>query len=132
MSVNWDLLNRADYEDFDKLKEMLVLYNTHKRNAARGDSTAHAILIDLTEAIYSGVLTEKQLEVVELYCMHSMTHEAIGTYLEISKQSVGERIHGAIKCIQKMLISGELFSEIPCQIALCASISEAPNGGVAS
>ena len=109
MSCNWDLLNRADYEDFHQLKQMLILYNTHERNAARGDTVSAAIYVDLKTAIYSGVLTEKQLEAVELFCMHNMTYESIGQYLDIGHPRVIGRVHRAVRSIQKSLLSGNLY-----------------------
>ena len=110
MPVNWGLLNRADYENFDRVKEMLVMYNTHERNAYRGDTVAHSILVDLHTAIYSGVLTRKQLEAVEMYCIDNLTMDDIGKSLGIGKPRVFNRLHGAIRNIQKILVSGELFS----------------------
>ena len=109
MPVNWGLLNRADYENFDRVKEMLVMYNTHERNAYRGDTVAHSILVDLHTAIYSGVLTRKQLEAVEMYCIYNMTQEMIGVQLGISRQKVGTRVDRAVKAIQSVLVSGKLF-----------------------
>ena len=108
--VNYDLLNRADYEDFGRMKEMLALYNSHERNAERGDSVAHSILIDLQTAIYTpGVLTKKQLEAVELYFMHFVTQEEIGAEFSVSRRAIGYRLDAAIKNIQKILLSGKLF-----------------------
>ena len=109
-SCNWNLLERADYEDFDSMKEMLVLYNWHKLRAAKGDSVALSILVDLHTAIYSGVLTRKQLEVVELYCMHNITQENIAAALGVNQRAISYRINGAVKVIQKTLLSGELFN----------------------
>ena len=111
MSLNWDLLNRADYENFSRVKEMLVLYNAHKRNAARGDTVSHSILVDLSTAIYSGVLTRKQLEVIELYCMHNMKQDAIGAKLGLNKTNISRRIDRAIKAIQNLLNSGKLYTK---------------------
>ena len=109
--VNWDLLNRADYEDFNSVKEMLVLYNTHKRNALKGCSVSHSILIDLNEAIYSGILTKKQLEAVELVCMHNKTYESVAVELKVSHVAIVYRIKVAAKAIQKILLSGNLYKK---------------------
>ena len=111
MSLNWDLLNRADYENFSRVKEMLVLYNAHKRNAARGDTVSHSILVDLSTAIYSGVLTRKQLEAIELFCMHNMKQDAIGAKLGVSHRAIGLRINAGVKTIQKLLLSGNLYKK---------------------
>ena len=108
--TNWDLLNRANYENFHQVKEMLVLYNTHKRNALRGCSVSHSILMDLDAAIYSGVLTKKQLEAVELFCMHNMTMERMAEYLKVSKMAISYRVDAAVKNIQSILLSGKLFN----------------------
>ena len=117
MSVNWDLLNRADYESFSGVKEMLVLYNAHKRNAARGDTVSHSILMDLDAAIYSGVLTKKQLEAVELFCMHNMPQEKIAEYIKVSREAIKFRLEAAVNNIQKILISGRLFQVDTTKIA---------------
>lgn len=106
---NEALMNEIDYSQFSGVKKALALYNGLERGSRKGDTVAHSILIDLKAAIHFGRLTEKQLEVVELYFLRCMPQEQIANVLSISKQSVSERLNGAVRKIQKTLLSGRLF-----------------------
>ncbi len=107
--VNDALLNEADYEKFGAVKSMLAMFNSHERAAYRGDTVAHSILVDLKEAIYSGVLTGPQLEAIELYFVRGHTQQDVSLMLGISRQSVQGRVNSAVRNIQKVLNSGELY-----------------------
>jgi len=107
--VNDALLNQADYEKFGAVKSMLALFRSHERAAYRGDTVAHSILVDLQEAIYSGVLTDAQLEAVEMYFVYGHTQDDIALSLGIGRQRVHSRINSAVRNIQKILNSGDLY-----------------------
>ncbi len=107
--VNDALLNEADYEKFGAVKAMLSMFNSHERAAYRGDTVAHSILVDLKEAIYSGVLTKPQLLAVEMYFIEGHTQQDVAVEFGISRQSVQGRVNSAVRNIQKVLNSGELY-----------------------
>ncbi|NLJ59296.1 MAG: sigma-70 family RNA polymerase sigma factor [Tissierellia bacterium] len=103
-------MNEIDYEKFSGVKKALAMYNGLERGSYKGDTAAHSILIDIKRAVICGGLTEKQMEVVWLYFLRCMPQEQIARKLSISRQSVNERLNGAIRKIQKTLLSGELYS----------------------
>ena len=111
LRLNDALLNEANYSDTKALKKMLTLYSRHERDAYRGDSVAHVIWIDLKTAINSGVLTPKQREVVKLRCIGGLQTDKIGEMLGIKRQSVQDRLEGAVKNLQKILLSGDLYAK---------------------
>ena len=107
---NEALLNEIDYNNFFGVKKALAMYNALERLSEKGDTVALSILIDLKTAIYKPkLLTPKQLEVVELYFMHRMPIRQIASDLGVSFQAISYRLVGAIKNIQRALLSGELF-----------------------
>lgn len=118
---NWDLLNSANYEEFDSVKTMMCLYTALEKWAhweTCGDRVSASIFLDIKTAIYAeGVLTIKQREVVELICYYHFTQEMAAEYLRISQQAVNYRFDGAVSNIQKMLLSGKLFNFNTCKIA---------------
>lgn len=118
---NWDLLNRANYEEFDKVKEMMCLYTALEKWAhweSCGDRISASIFMDMKNAFYmEGVLTVKQREVVELICYYHFTQGMVSEFLRIGQRAVSYRFDGAVANIQKILLSGKLFknntSKIP-------------------
>lgn len=107
--INHALLNEVEYETYNGMKMALTLYNYLDRCSRRGDTVAHSILVDLKTAIYSGYLTERQLEAVELYFIYCMTQDDIARIFGISKQGVSRIISRSVRTIQKTLQSGELY-----------------------
>jgi predicted DNA-binding protein (UPF0251 family) len=117
---NWDLLNRADYNDFNRVKEMMCLYTALEKWAhweSCGDRISASIFTDIRDAIYmEGVLTVKQREVVELICYFHFTQDMVAEFLKIRRQSVGNRFDGAVVNIQKALLQGKIFNGNTCKI----------------
>ena len=110
ITLNHALLNQANYEDLGTMKSLLRRYNEHSRGAMRGDSVAHSILIDLKDAICYANLTEKQLETVELHCLHCMTEDAISVKLSVGRSTIQKRFESATKKIQDFLLDKTIKS----------------------
>ncbi|WP_051236111.1 RNA polymerase subunit sigma [Paenibacillus pinihumi] len=79
-----------------------LLRDRHKIGLRRftGDTAASDILIDLASAINSAGLTERQTEAVALvYGPWDLTQADAAAVMGITKQSVGDFIHGAARRI---------------------------------
>ena len=107
--MNDALLNEADYEKFGAVKSMMAMYRSLERSAYRGDTVAHSIFVDIKEAIYSGVLTPYQLEIVEMYFLSGHTQDDVAMKLGVGKPRVHARINAAVRNVQKVLNSGDLY-----------------------
>lgn len=120
--LNWDLLNSADYETHKGVKSLMVCYKLYERKMMQGDTVSAAIWVDLKTAIYKPqLLTAKQMEVVELVCMHNMSLMAVAEYLSIKQQSITDRFDGAVAKIRKVLNSGKLYIKTTCESPCPAS-----------
>lgn len=116
--LNWDLLNSTNYETHQGVKEAMVLYTLTEKKMLQGDTVAAAIWVDLKTAIYTPkLLTAKQMEVVELICMHNMSIVAVAEYLRCDKALISRRFDTSISKVKKILNNGKLFQKVCQQIA---------------
>lgn len=106
--INDALLNAANYEDFHSMKEMVAMYSGLERSIYFGDSVAHSIFVDIKEAL--GVLSPKQKEAVRLCYMDMLPVRDAAASLGISLDSMQSRLNGAVRKMQKVLLSGELYT----------------------
>jgi predicted DNA-binding protein (UPF0251 family) len=110
--LNWELLDSADYEKFNAVKRMVILYSWLEKKAIAGDTVAAAIWIDIKNAIYSEPpLKGKQLEVVELVSQHYLTQEQVGLEMCISQQAVSRLLNRAVNTIMNKLNSGKMYGD---------------------
>ena len=109
--LNWGLLNSVDYETHEGVKSLMVCYQLYERKMMQGDTVAASIWVDLKTAIYKPkLLTTKQMEVVELVCMHNMSITVVAEYLKLNHRAVGFRFDGAVVKVKKLLNeNGELY-----------------------
>ena len=120
--LNWDLLNSADYESHKGVKSLMVCYKLYERKMMQGDTVAASVWVDLKTAIYKPkLLTVKQMEVVELVCMHNMSLVAVAEYLKLDHTSIRDRFDGAVGRVKKILNSGKLYKKTSPKIACPAS-----------
>jgi len=116
--LNWDLLNSANYETHAGVKSLMVCYKLYERQMLQGDTVAAAVWVDLKTAIYKPrLLTAKQMEVVELVCMHNMSITAVAEYLSVNHRAIGFRFDAAVGKVKKLLNSGNLFTKDTTKIA---------------
>ncbi len=120
--LNWDLLNSANYDDFDSVKSLLVCYKLYEREMIKGDTVAAAVWVDLDTAIHKkGLLTAKQMEVVELICFHNMAITAVAEYLKVKQATTTVMFNRAVNRIQKVLLNGKLYHKNGYEIDCFAS-----------
>ena len=97
------LSNLADYESINHFIGMLKKIHELKKLSESGNQTAHAIWIDLTTAMKSEVLTEKQKEIVWMKYYEKETNTYIAEHYNISETAVRKHLRGATKRMMKLL-----------------------------
>lgn len=106
------------YSDYDynskenikkALENMTVLYS----NAEHGNTSAHAVLIDLQTALgkyttdeLMSVVTKKQRQVIILHLVYGYSQDEVAEMLGISQQAVSLRLMSGIRRIQRFLLTG--------------------------
>lgn len=102
-SINWRLLERADYSRPGVVKGLLFNYDGLMRLALKGDSMAHIVCIDIKRAIHTrGVLTFKQRRYLGLW-WKGFSYTDIGAMYHRTPWSVNKCVKLAIKNISKHL-----------------------------
>jgi DNA-directed RNA polymerase sigma subunit (sigma70/sigma32) len=96
--------NLADYTSITKLK--LMYQNIHKLETMMygGNTTAQCIWIDLTEAMKSNKLTNRQKQCLELRYIFCETNVKIAEDLKIGESGVRKNLEGGLKRIRKILL----------------------------
>jgi DNA-directed RNA polymerase specialized sigma24 family protein len=100
-TLNWALLNRADYENTGIIKSLLMHLNDLLNCATRGDTVAHSVYIDLMGAL-ENVATLKQGSYLQLW-LDGYSQEEIAEKYQISQPTVNIRITQIAKKISNYL-----------------------------
>lgn len=103
---NTTLMNIANYEDTAQLKNLLKNYESLGNLRFRGDTVAHSIWLDLTEAIESNAMTITQKRCVIGYFIEKMTFQELAELYDRDKSTIRHNVNGGVKRIQKMLLGG--------------------------
>jgi DNA-directed RNA polymerase specialized sigma24 family protein len=101
-TMNWALLNRADYENTGIIKSLLRHLDDLLNCAGRGDTVAHSIHLDLMDAI-DKVSTLKQGSYLRLW-LEGYSQNEIAEKFQVSQQAVGSKISRLTKNISNILI----------------------------
>lgn len=102
-----------DYNSKANIKRALENLNHLYSNAEQGNTSAHAVWLDLQTALgrYHAntllqVVTKKQKQVILLHLVYGYTQQEVAEQLGISQQAVSCRLISGIKRIQRFLTTG--------------------------
>ena len=101
--VNWSLLNH-DYENRRHLRKLLRSLDQLYEKACEGDSVAHDIYLDLTEAIENAPLSIRQRRYL-IFWIEKETHFEIASRYSVSRQMVTKDISKSLKKIMEILVA---------------------------
>jgi DNA-directed RNA polymerase specialized sigma24 family protein len=101
-TINWELLNRADYENPGVIKTLLRHLDDLINCATRGDSVAHSIYIDLVDAV-ENVSTPKPGFYLQQW-LDGYSQDEIAVKHQVSRQAVNIAIHRITKNISNYLL----------------------------
>lgn len=111
-NYNIQLMAMADYSNVKKLMNLYRKYNSFKALAETGDTVAACIYIDLKTALHHpGVLTDRQRECIIGHLINHSTFRELEYDLEIDKAGIHYHINIALKRLQTILESGELYGK---------------------
>lgn len=96
--------NLADYKSITKIKLMLnTIYNLESM-AYNGNQVALCIWIDLTEALKSPKLTNRQQQCLNMRYLQKENNIYIADQLSITESAVRKNLEGGLKRIRKILL----------------------------
>jgi DNA-binding NarL/FixJ family response regulator len=98
------LFNFADYSSLKKLKLLLSSLEKLKTMAHSGNSMALCIFIDLTEALKSAKLTNRQQQCLHLRFVRGEQNNYIAEQLNITESGVRKNIEGGLIRLRKVLL----------------------------
>lgn len=98
-----DFLDYIDYSNPKTIKNLLIQYNRLEQNAAKGNTTWHAVKIDLDIALEKTGLTDKQLYCIQQHLIYNITLKNIADDLNIKEKSVKKHVDSAIAKILRYL-----------------------------
>lgn len=100
--VNWSLLNH-DYENRRHLRKLLRSLDQLYEKACEGDSVAHDIYIDLTEAIRQAPLSRQQRRYL-MFWLEKENQLEIASRYSVSQPMVSKDISRATEKIMEILV----------------------------
>jgi RNA polymerase sigma factor (sigma-70 family) len=96
--------NLADYTSLFKLKFLLSNLMKFHTMAESGNEVAHCISIDLTQALKSQKITNRQQQCLTMRYIDKETNTYIADQLNITESAVRKNLEGGLKRIRKILL----------------------------